>query len=104
VEDGSDFRIALWEATYVLYICPFLYRLHFRGFSIVIIAESIDPAPLPPENESTMAPGIAVVGTLGSPSDVARAKVLLPRVLGDSVRFIVRLRSVATYCLVNEGN
>jgi len=49
-----------------------------------------------------MGPGLAVVGTPGSPPDVSRTKVLLPRPLGDSVRFIVRLHSVATYWLVNQ--
>jgi len=67
-----------------------------------MIALSIDPAPLPSDDKSTMGPGFAVVGTPGSPSDVSPTKVLLPRALGDSVRFIVRLRSVATYWLVNQ--
>jgi len=67
-----------------------------------MIARSIDPAPLPSDNKSTMGPGFAIVGTPGSPSDVAPTKVLLPRLLGDSVRFFVRLRSVATYWLVNQ--
>jgi len=46
--------------------------------------------------------GLAVVVTPGSPSDVARTKVLLLLLLGDRVRFIVRLRSVATYWVVNQ--
>jgi len=49
-----------------------------------------------------MGPGLAVVGTPGSLSDVARTKFLRPRPLGDSVRFIARLRSVAIYWLLNE--
>ena len=49
-----------------------------------------------------MGPGFAVVGTPGSPLDVARTKVLLSRIYGDFVRFIVRLRSVAPYWLVNQ--
>jgi len=65
-------------------------------------ARSIDAAPLPSDNKSTMGPGFAVVGTPGSPSDVARTKVLLLRLFGDSVRFIVRLRSVATYWVVDQ--
>ena len=85
-----------------MYVCPFFYRLYFGGYSIFMIARSIDPALLPSDNKSTMGPGFAVVGTLGSLSDVARTKVLLPRLLGDSVRFIVRLRSVATYWLVSQ--
>ena len=55
------------------------YRLYFGGYSIFMIARSIDPAPLPSDNKSTMGPGFAVVGTPGSPSDVARTKVFLPR-------------------------
>jgi len=55
------------------------HRLYFGGYSIFRIARSIDPAPLPSDNKSTMGPGFAVVGTPGSPSDVARTKVLLPR-------------------------
>jgi len=55
------------------------YRLYFGGYSFFMIARSIDPAPLPSDNESTMGPGFAVVGTSGSPSDVARTKVILPR-------------------------
>ena len=55
------------------------YRLYFGGYSIFMIARSIDLAPLPSDNKSTMGPGFAVVGTPGSPSDVARTKVLLPR-------------------------
>jgi len=55
------------------------YRLYFGGYSIFMIARSIDPAPLPSDNISTMGPGFAVVGTPGFPSDVARTKVLLPR-------------------------
>jgi len=47
-----------------------------------------------------MGPGLAVVGTPGFPSDDARTNVPLSRLFGDSVRFIVRLRSVATYWLV----
>ena len=94
--------LALWEATSVLCICPYIYRLYFGGYSIFMIARSIDPAPLPSDNKSTMGPGFAIVGTPGSPSDVAPTKVLLPRLLGDSVRFFVRLRSVATYWLVNQ--
>jgi len=60
-------------------ICPFFYRLYSGGYSIFMIARSIDPAPLPSDNKSTMGPGFALVGTPGSPSDVARTKVLLPR-------------------------
>jgi len=67
-----------------------------------MIARSIDPSPLPSDIESTMGPGLAVVGTPGSPWDVARRRVLLPRPLGDSFRFIVRLRSVAIYWFVNQ--
>ena len=33
------------------------YRLYFGGYSIFMIARSIDPAPLPSENRSTMGPG-----------------------------------------------
>ena len=94
--------LALWEDISVLYICPFFYRLYFGGCSIFMIALSIDPAPLPSDNKNTMGPGLAVVGTPGSPSDVARTKVLLPRLLGDSVLFIVRLRSVTIYGLLNQ--
>jgi len=65
-----------------------------------MIARSIDPAPLPSDNKSIMGRGFAVVGTPGSPSDVARTKVLLSRFRGDSVRFIARLRSVAIYWLL----
>jgi len=50
-----------------------------------------------------MGPGLAVVGTPGSPSDVARTEILLHRPLGDCVRFIVRLRSVSTYWLGNHS-
>ena len=89
------------EVTSVLYICPFFCRLYSGGYSIFGITRSIEPAPLPSDNKSTMGPGIAAVGTPGFPSDVARTKVLLPRLLGKSVRCIVRLRSVATYWLVN---
>jgi len=67
-----------------------------------MIARSIDPAPLPSDNKSTMGLGLAVVGAAGFPLDVARAKGLRPRLLGDSVRFIVRLRSVASSWLVNQ--
>jgi len=67
-----------------------------------MIGRSIDPAPLPSDNKITMDPGLAGVGTPGSPLDVSRTKVLLPRLSGDSVRFIVRLRSVAAYWLVNQ--
>ena len=95
---GSPFGRLLPSCISVLYV----YRLYFGGYLIFMIARSIDPAPLPSDNKSTMGPGFAVVGTPGSPSDVARAKVLLPRPLGDSVRLIVRLRSVATYWLVNR--
>ena len=49
-----------------------------------------------------MGPGLAVVGIPGSPSDVARTKFLLPPPLGDLVRFIVRLRSVANFCFGNQ--
>jgi len=55
------------------------YRPYFGGYSIFMIARSIDPAPFPSDNKSTMGPGFAVVGTPGSPSDVAQTKVLLPR-------------------------
>jgi len=55
------------------------YRLYFGGYSIFTIGRSIDLAPLPSDNKSTMGPGFAVAGTPGSPSDVARTKVLLPR-------------------------
>jgi len=71
--------LALWEATSVLYICPIFYRLYFGGYSIFMIARSIDPTPFPSDNKSTMGPGFAVVGTPGSPSDVARTNILLPR-------------------------
>ena len=98
----KELWFAVWEVTSVLYICPFLNRLFFGGFSMFMIARSIDLAPLLSDNESTMGPGFAVVGTPGSPSDVARTKVLLSRLLGDSVRFIVRLRSVASYWLFNQ--
>ena len=54
---------ALWEVTSVLYICPFFHRLYFGGYSILLIARSIDTAPLPSDNKSTMGPGLAVVGT-----------------------------------------
>jgi len=54
------------------------YRLHFGGYSIFMIARSIDSAFLPSDDKSTMGPGFAVVGTPGSPSDVARTKGLLP--------------------------
>ena len=54
------------------------YRLYFGGYSFFMIARSIDPAPLPSDYKSPMGPGFAVVGTPGSPSDVARTKVLLP--------------------------
>ena len=94
--------LALWEVTSVLYICLFFYRLDFGGYSIVMISRSIDLAPLHSDNKSTMGPGFPVVGTPVFPSDVARKMVLLPRLLCDSVRFIVRLRSVATYWLVNQ--
>jgi len=89
--------LALWELLYDLDICIFFCRLYFSGYSILTIARSIDPAPLPSGNKSTMGSGLAVVSTPGSPSDVVRTKVPLPRPLGDSVRFIVRLRSVAIY-------
>ena len=79
-----------------MYINSFFYCLYFGDYSIVMIARSIDRAPLPSDNICTMGPGLAVVGTPGSPSDAARTKVLFPRPLGDSVRFIVRVRSVAT--------
>ena len=102
MEDCTDLRLALWEVTSVLYICPFFYRLYFGGYSIFMIARSIDPAPLPSDNENTMGPGFAAVGTPGSQSDAARTKVLLPRLKGDSVRFIARLRSVAIYRLFNQ--
>jgi len=92
--------LALWEVTSVSYICPFFYCLYLGGRSIFMIARSIDPAPLSSHNKSTMGPGFDVVGTPGLPSDVSRTKVDLPRLLGDSVRFIVRLRSVASYWLV----
>jgi len=39
-----------------------------------MIARSIDPAPLPSDNRSTMGTGFAVVSTPGSPSDVARTR------------------------------
>ena len=94
--DSTDLWLALWEVTYVLCIRSFFFRLYFGGYSIFMIARSIDPAPLPSEYISSMGPGLAVVGTSGSPLDVARTTVLLPRLLGDSVRCIVRLRSVAT--------
>jgi len=87
---------------YRLVYLSFFYRLYFGGYSIFMIARSIDPALLPSDNKSTMGPGFAIVGTAGSPSDVARAKVLLPRLKGDSVRCFVRLRSVANYLLLNE--
>jgi len=96
--------LALWEVNSVLYICPLFCRPYFGGYFIVLIARSIYPAPLPSDNKSTMEPGFAVVGTPGSPSDVARTKVLLPRLLGGSARFIVRLRSVVTHWSVNKSH
>jgi len=85
-----------------MYICPFFYRLDFGGYSIVMISRSIDLAPLHSDNKSTMGPGFPVVGTPVFPSDVARRKVLLSRLLCDSVRLILRLRSVATYWFVYQ--
>jgi len=85
-------------------ICPSFHRPYFGGYSILMIARKIDPAPLPSDNKGTKRPGLAVFGPLGSPSDRARTQILLPRPLGDSVSFIVRLRSVATYWLVNQCN
>jgi len=79
VEDSSDLWLALWEVNSVWYTCPFFYRLYFGGYSIFMIARSIDPAPLPSDNKGTMGPGFAVVGTPGSPSDVAPTKVLFLR-------------------------
>jgi len=102
VEDCTDFCLALRDVSSVLDICTFFYRLYFGGHSTLMITRSIDPAPLPSDNKSTMGPGLAVVGTPGSPSDVLRTKVLLPRPLGDSVRLIVRPRSVAIYWLFNQ--
>jgi len=95
---GSPFGRLLPSYVSVL----FLYCLYFGGYSISMIARLIDPAPLPSDNESTMGPGFAVFVTPGSASDVARTKVLLPRLEGDSVHFIVRLRSVAIYRLFNQ--
>ena len=71
--------LALWEIASFLYIFPSFYRLYFGGYSIFMIARSIDPALLPSDNKSTMGAGLAVAATPGSPSDVARTKVLLPR-------------------------
>jgi len=59
----------------MFYIGPFFYGLYFGGYSIFMIERSIDPAPLPSDNTSTVGPGLAVVGTPGSPSDVAGTKV-----------------------------
>jgi len=75
---------------------------YFGRYFIRLIARSIDPAPIQSDNKSTMGPGLAVVGTPGSPSDVARSKVLLPRPLADSVRVMVRLSSVAIYWVVHQ--
>jgi len=72
------------------------------AYLILMISRSIDPAALPSDNHRIMGLGSAVVGTPGSLSDVRRKFVLLPRPLGDSVRFIARLRSVAIYWLVNQ--
>jgi len=58
---------------------PSFYRLYFGGYSIFLIARSIEPAPLPSDNKSTMGPGFPVVRTPGTPSDVARTEVLVPR-------------------------
>ena len=95
---GSPFGRLLPSCISVLSFC----RLYFGGISIFMIARSIDLAPLPSDNKSTMGPGFAVVGNPGSSSDVAQTKVLLPRLFGDSDRFIVRLRSVAIYRLFNQ--
>jgi len=74
-----------------------LYYFFFGRFTLILwIVRSIDPALLLPSYQSTVGPGLAVVGTPGSPSDVIQTKVLLPRPLDDSVLFIVCLRSVAT--------
>jgi len=78
------------------------YRLYSGDYLIFMIARSMDPAPLPSDNKCTIGPGFAVVGTPGSPSDVARTKVLLPLLEGDSVHFIVRLRSVAIFRIFNQ--
>ena len=72
---GSPFGRLLPSCTSV----PSFNRLYFGGYSIFMIARSIDPAPFPSDNKSTMGPGFAVVGTPGSPSGVARTKVLLTR-------------------------
>ena len=74
--------LTLWEVTFVLSIWPFFYCLYFGGYSILTIARSIDPAPFPSDNKSAMGPGLAVVGTPGSQSDVVRTKVLLLRPFG----------------------
>jgi len=97
VDGSNDLWLSLWEDTSVLCICSYFYRLYFGGFSIFRIARSIDPAPLPSDNRSTVGPGLAVVGPPGSLSHVSRTKVLHPRLCGDSVSLIVRLRSVTTY-------
>ena len=86
----------------LVYMSFRFYRLYFGGYSIFMIARSIDHAPLPSDNTRTMGPGFAVVGNPGSRSDVARTKVPLPRLEGDSVRFFVRLRSIAIYRLFNQ--
>jgi len=55
------------------------HRLYSCGYSIFMIARSIGPVPCPSDDKNTMGPGFAGVGTPGSPSDVARTKILLPR-------------------------
>ena len=51
---------------------------------------------------TTMGLGLAVVGTPGSPSDVVRTMVHLPRPSGDGVRLIVCPRSVVIYWFTNQ--
>jgi len=38
---------ALWEGTFVMYICLFFVASAFVVYSILMIAQSIDPASLP---------------------------------------------------------
>jgi len=60
-------------------VSVFVYRFTFRRFtSILRIARSIDPAPLFSSYYSTVGPGLAVVGTPGSPLDIIQTKVHLP--------------------------
>ena len=63
--------LVLREVTSVLYVFPFFYCLYFCGYSIFMIASSMDRAPLPSDSKTIMGPGLAVVGTPDSASDVA---------------------------------